>query len=266
MNNVTVVSALFNIERENMDGRKWEEYLKWFDITLKLKCPMYLFVTEEVREFVEERRLSIPTEIIVQNVEDIPYYYLKDTIQDILDSPEYSKKMMDTQRIECNHSMYPIIQYSKFSWLVKSIEENPFNTDFFFWMDAGSSRFFEDFDLTNQFPSSEAIEALESMGESFLVQENCDFYPDLFQSKELSKDYFYDNRSYVLGTMFGGHKNVIPKVSELVEKVFVEEMIKNGSVNNEQITLGYLIKKNSDMFTTYQRTNGKHMDIFRELS
>ena len=31
MKEVTIVSALFNIERENMDGRKWDEYLKWFD-------------------------------------------------------------------------------------------------------------------------------------------------------------------------------------------------------------------------------------------
>jgi hypothetical protein len=266
MNNVTVVSALFNIERENMDGRKWEEYLKWFDITLKLKCPMYLFVTEEVREFVEERRLSIPTEIVVQTVEDIPYYYLKDKIQNILNSPEYSKKMKDTKRIECNHSMYPVIQYSKFPWLMKATDENPFGTDFFFWMDAGSSRFFGDYDLNNYFPSSNAVEALESMGESFLVQENCDCYPDLFQSKELSIDYFYDNRSYVLGTMFGGHKKSIPKVFELIEKIFIDEMIKNGSVNNEQIALGYLIKKYPDIFTTYERTNGNHMDIFRELS
>ena len=29
--NVTIVSALFNIDREEMDGRKWEEYLEWFD-------------------------------------------------------------------------------------------------------------------------------------------------------------------------------------------------------------------------------------------
>ena len=53
MKDVTIVSALFNIERENMDGRKWDEYLEWFDITLKLQCPMYLFVTEDVREFVD---------------------------------------------------------------------------------------------------------------------------------------------------------------------------------------------------------------------
>ena len=45
MNKATIVSALFNIEREVMDGRPWEEYLKWFDIFLKLKTPMVLFVT-----------------------------------------------------------------------------------------------------------------------------------------------------------------------------------------------------------------------------
>jgi phosphomannomutase len=71
MKEVTIVSALFNIKRKGMDGRTWDEYLEWFDKTLKLKCPMVLFVTEDVREFVEERRLSIPTEVIVQEIEDI---------------------------------------------------------------------------------------------------------------------------------------------------------------------------------------------------
>ena len=56
MNKATIVSALFNIEREVMDGRPWEEYLKWFDIFLKLKTPMVLFVTEDLVEFVTERR------------------------------------------------------------------------------------------------------------------------------------------------------------------------------------------------------------------
>ena len=37
--------------------------------------------------------------------------------------------------------MYSIIQYSKFEWLCKAVEMNPFGSDHFFWMDAGSSRF-----------------------------------------------------------------------------------------------------------------------------
>ena len=36
-----------------------------------------------------------------------------------------------------------------------------------------------------------------------------------------------------------GHKSVIPKISEMVENIFLNEMIEKGNVNNEQIALGY---------------------------
>ena len=54
-NDVSIVTALFNIEREGMDGRDWEEYLKWFTVTLQLKCPMTIFVTEDLVDFVKEK-------------------------------------------------------------------------------------------------------------------------------------------------------------------------------------------------------------------
>ncbi|MFM1781825.1 MAG: Synechococcus phage Bellamy [Pseudomonadota bacterium] len=91
MNSVNLVTALFNIKRDGMDGRTWEEYLKWFDVTLKLKSPMTIFVSEDLREFVEERRLHSPTKIITQKVEEIPLYHLKETIDEILTS-DYFKQ------------------------------------------------------------------------------------------------------------------------------------------------------------------------------
>ena len=54
-NDVTIVSALFNIERDRMDGRDWDEYLKWFYVNLKLQCPMVLFITEDIKDLVEEK-------------------------------------------------------------------------------------------------------------------------------------------------------------------------------------------------------------------
>ena len=42
-------------------------------------------------------------------------------------------------------------------------------------------------------------------------------------------------------------------------------MIAKGNLNNEQIALGYLVKKYPDDFTIYERRNGKHLDIFTEL-
>jgi len=266
MNQTTIVSALFNIKREGMDGRTWDEYLEWFDKTLKLKCPMVLFVTEDVREFIEERRTTIPTEIGVQVIEDIPYYYLKDDIQRVLDSEEYKNKVSDSDRIECKNAMYSIIQYSKFKWMKQAIEENPHGSEFFFWLDAGGSRFFEDFDLSKEYPSPSAKKSLDDMGESVLVQMNCDFYPDLFNATSLSLDYLYDNRSFILGSMFGGHKNSVPEFCDSVEDIFLNKMIQDGNVNNEQIALGYLVKNNSDDFAVYSRTNGKHLDLFTELA
>ena len=44
-----------------------------------------------------------------------------------------------------------------------------------------------------------------------------------------------------------------------------DDMIANDNVNNEQIALGYLVKEYPDDFAIYERTNGKHLDIFSEL-
>ena len=270
---VTFVSALFDINR--VDGRKWEEYLKWFEITLKLRVPMVLFLDRDMQEFIDEKRgdlFSPPkikeylhTQTLYQTVEDIPYYGLKDQIQEILDSDRYKNDMSDPERIECKQAMYPIIQYSKFPWLTQAAEMNPHDSDYFFWLDAGGSRFFEDYDLTQNYPSEEAKKALEEMGESFLVQMNTEYYTDLVNAKTLSTDYLYDNRSYVLGSMFGGHKKSVFKVCELVHDVLTKDMLANKTINNEQIALGYLIKKYPDEFSLYERTNGKHMDLFQEL-
>ena len=91
------------------------------------------------------------------------------------------------------------------------------------------------------------------------------YYTDLANAKTLSTDYLYDNRSYVLGSMFGGHKKSVFKVCELVHDVLTKDMLANKTINNEQIALGYLIKKYPDEFSLYERTNQKHMALFHEL-
>jgi len=270
---VTFVSALFDINR--VDGRKWAEYLKWFDITLKLRVPMVLFIPPDLQEFIDKRRgdlfsekegnLYLKTQTLYQTVEEIPYYGLKDQIQEILDSDQYKKDMADPERIECKQAMYPIIQYSKFPWLTRAAEMNPHGSDYFFWLDAGGSRFFDGYDLTQNYPSEEAKKSLDEMGESFLVQMNTEYYTDLANADTLTTDYLYDNRSYVLGSMFGGHKKSIFKVCDMVHNVLMNDMIGNETINNEQIALGYLIKKYPDEFSLYERTNQKHMALFQEL-
>ena len=161
--------------------------------------------------------------------------------------------------------MYSIIQYSKFKWLTAAADSNPFDSKWFFWLDAGGSRFFDDYDVTLDYPSPNAMESFEAMGDQFLVQMNMEYYPDLADADEIPKSYLLNNRSYVLGSMFGGGINSLKKVANDVEDILVNEMIANDYVNNEQIALGYLIKENPDDYAIYERTNHKHAAIFEEL-
>lgn len=266
--NFVLVSSLFNIKREEMsgnDGRTWDDYLMWFEKTLQLKTPMIIFCEDDLVEFVKNRR-EYPTKIITHTVSEIPYYFLKDKIQMIISSEKYQKKIDVPQRIECKHPMYTVVQYSKFKWLDKAIQLNPFDSKYFFWIDAGASRHFEDFDINNQFPSQEFLDAFEQMGEKFLLQLNMEFYKELAHSESLTDDYLWDARSITCGSFFGGEIEAVKKVNQEVDNVLITKMIDNKFVNNEQIALAYLLKTKPEYFVEYRRYNGKHMDIFRELS
>lgn len=264
-NDFVIVSSLFDIRRELIDGRSWDDYLSWFDVTLKLRCPMVLFVSEETVPFIEERRIGLPTTIIPQTIEEAPYHYLKGQIDEIVSSDEYRSKIRDPGRIECLNSLYSVIQYSKFKWLEQVSKVNPFNSKFFFWLDAGGSRFFDGYDLSQDYPSDYGLNALNSIGDKFLIQMNMESYSDLANTSALTKDYLLDNRSYVLGSMFGGTENIVAEVAREIDNLFINDMLQNNFINNEQIALGYLLKRNPSTFAAYQRYNNKHMALFNEI-
>lgn len=259
---VTLVTSLYDIGRSKLDGRTWDEYLDWFSKTLKLKSPMVVFVDESLVDFVEQNRNGLPTKIVKEQIEKAPYYYLKDRIDNVIQSEEYLSKISDSSRIECKSSLYNIIQYSKFGWLDKASDENYFNSEYFLWVDAGLSRFFYDIDLNNPYPGENAKQSLMEIKDSILIQVFLSYYPDLANSKELSKDYLKDNRSYIMGGMFGAGKESIKKFRPIVDNI-LDEMLSDNLINNEQIALGYLYKKHPDLFVEF--FNEAHLHRSYEL-
>ena len=90
---VTLVTSLYNINRAELDGRKWDDYLSWFSKTLKLKSPMVIFVESDMVDFVTKHRGKLPTKIIEQSLNDIPYYSLKDRMDSVISSEDYKNKI-----------------------------------------------------------------------------------------------------------------------------------------------------------------------------
>lgn len=268
---VTLVTALYDIDRDKKgDGRTFEEYLSWFGETLKVKSPMVVFVDKSLKEFVEKHRKGLLTKVITQSIEEIPYYFLNDKIQKILDDENFKSKIGAPQRVECKMSLYNVVIYSKFPWIKKVIEENPFNSNYFMWIDAGLSKFFDQHGIStkNPYPSESAEETLIDNKDSVLIHTSMSYYPDLVNANTCTEEYFWDARTWVMAGLWGGGSEVLAKFCDMMDEVLQNKMLKNNVINNEQNAMAYLYKNNDDMFSVFENYAHLHRqyEIIAELA
>ena len=257
----TLVTALYDINRENEgDGRKFSEYLSWFKETLKIPTSMVVYVNHSLVDFVSENRKGLPTKIISQELEEVPYYFLKNNIENILNSSEYIERISDPKRLECVNSLYNIIIFSKFQWVKRAIEEDHFNSDVFLWLDAGLSRLFYEVPLTNPYPSVNALGAFEFNKDKAIIQTSMSYYPHLVNANGCSEEYFWDNRSWVMAGLWGGYKEPMIKFCDLIDDTLQNKMIGGRMINNEQIAMAYVYKNNPELFLAFQNVATIHRD------
>jgi len=263
MNSVTIVTAFFDINREkNGDGRSIAEYLQWIHKTLQLNCNLFVVTEEKFRDFfVNNRPKHLPMHLKIMTFQESHYYRYYDQIKHILASPEYRSKVLDPNRVECVLPEYCIIQYSKFHYIDIAVKENPFHSSSFFWMDAGISRFFLDADISKPYPSKSVQDFLAANPDKFLIQKRHDLetYPidDLF---------VWNSANLLSGGMFGGGKDIVLRIGEKVEQVFVNKMLKQNNVNNEQLALAMVWKDMREYFVTPHNVFGGHFSFFKLMA
>lgn len=268
---VTLVTALYDIKRDvEGDGRTFDEYLSWFAETLKVKSPMVIFVDESLKDFVENHRKGLPTKVITQSLEDVPYYFLNNRIQEVISDENYKTKIGAPQRVECNMSLYNVIIYSKFLWVKRVIEQNPFNSEYFMWIDAGLSRFFAQHGVSTEksYPSENAVQTLLDNKDSVLIHASMSYYPDIVNAKSCTEEYFWDARTWIMAGLWGGGSEILTKFCDMMDETLQEKMLKNGVINNEQNAMAYLYKNNDDMFVVFENYAHIHRqyEIIAELA
>lgn len=257
---VTLVSCFFDINREkNGDGRTIEEYLEWIKKTLQLNAKLFIVTEPKFESFFKEH-MHINTILKIINFKDLHYYKYYDQISNILQLESYKSRIRHPDRIECKLPEYNIIQYSKFHILQMAINENPFSSDFFFWIDAGISRFFLNVDITKDYPSYKSIDFFQYINDKFIIQSRNDL-----EYYNIDENFIWDSSNLLVGTMFGGSSQVISKVSDKVEEVF-QQMIEKDNVNNEQLALSIVWKKYPELFFPVKNTTNQHLIIFKSFS
>jgi hypothetical protein len=259
-NKTTIVTALYDINRENLgDGRTIDEYFTWLEKTLNLNEYFVIFIQDtlfthltNIKQSVKNKNISV----IVTKLEDIPYYKYKQSIDDILSSDTYLSSIVAPSRIECKLSLYNIIQYSKLEWLNQVIHENPYESEYFFWMDAGCSRFFDDVDTNIIWPDENKL-----LSNKIVIQGRNDL-----NSYNNWNNLHLDAVNLLCGTCFGGHKNKMLWLTKQIQATF-EHLLSKKIVNNEQIALALIWKNNPENFDVYINMNqSTHLPLFNYLS
>jgi hypothetical protein len=257
--NVTIVTALYDINRGTEgDGRTIDDYFDWFKKTLSLNARFVVFIQDSLYQRYEDMLETISNKQIVTYVtslEDVPYYKYKDRMDTILHSDEYKRIISVPTRIECKMSLYNVLQYSKLDWIKQAISNNPHNTEHFFWMDAGCSRFFENIDIAKPY-----LDLSKLQDDKILVQGRNDIYH--YSNWEIL---YRDCVNLICGTFFGGSKTAMLWLCEKINDVF-NELLDNNIVNNEQIAMALIWKQYQDKFQVYINNTNLHLPLFTHLS
>jgi hypothetical protein len=146
---------------------------------------------------------------------------------------------------------------NKIVWMSDVAKENYFNSTMFMWVDAGCSRFFENYDLNlkKQWPNLSKLNP-----EKFNIQ----IKRSLFNNLDMN-DIMYHNDHFTTATIFSGKKEIIDRI-KMESQIIFKEMLENKCINNEQIVFAMIFKKYPDLFHGLINNTYKHLPYFEYLS
>jgi len=256
---VTVVTGLYDIDREKLgDGRKMSDYIEWLRRTMLLNVSMVVYCEEGVYEQIKDVRENVHanTRFIMVTKETIEYFQYEDRVDQIVRSGDYLHKIHGSGRLEVVLPMYNLLIMNKIVWLHDVASKNYFNSTFFMWVDAGCSRFFEDYtaDRSLSWPDVSKLDE-----HKFNIQVS----PPLFYEYD-PESLMFRSEHFTTATIFSGTVGTIEKIKCEVKRVF-EYMLEHNCVNNEQIVFAMIYKSYPELFNCYVNTTQKHLPYFRYL-
>jgi len=239
MSSLTIVSGLINIGRGEMGtsfSRPFDHYKETFGKLLRaVKCPMMLFISPDLEEFVWQNRDRSNTTLRYVTAEDLrtkmPFY---DQIQKIRTNPEwFGQKGWLAESTQARLELYNPLVMSKMFWLNDTTLFNPHNTKYFLWLDGGIVNTVHDSLFGSRF-ESEVVKYMED-GALFLC---FPYKPDgeIHGFKSSAMNDFARGTKVVRvarGGLFGGSKEDINKLNGLYYS-YLNDSLNQGLMGTEE--------------------------------
>lgn len=235
-NNLTIVSGYWNVKNKYNNS-----YFNWMNSTLRINMPYVFFGSKDIIDIVKKIRHDLPTHYIELNITELDAYKYKDYII--------------TDPVHCPSVELSIIWLSKLFLIKKASDLNPFQSEFFFWVDAGICVYrnhhppLKSFDMIkiNQLPKHKWI---------FSSSDNATFFPH----------HVVDNNHYhyISGTCFILSIHIIPSIVFLFS-LLLEEKIPHRyfCFSSDQVLYTHLYRRYGD--TMFYKLGDGYGAVINEL-
>lgn len=216
--NITIVTGLWDIGREKIDGwarREFSHYKTNFFELLNSDAQMCIWIPKELEQEVKEARGDKPTRIYIKEIEDFklydPFFNKRQEIRQSEDWLSLAGWLRESPKAQLEY--YNPIVFTKFFLLNDASLFNPFNSEYFFWIDGGITNTVNKGYFSHDKVLDNLQNYLEEVNSNFL-NITFPYTPDRevhgFKKEEMAEFCKTDNVEFVArGGFFGGRKNAI---------------------------------------------------------
>jgi len=235
---LTIVSGLINIGRGEMGtsfSRSFDHYKECFSKLLTaVKCPMMLYISPDLEDFVWQYRDRSNTTIRYASVDDLKKMPFYDQIQSIRTDPAWFKqKSWLEESTQARLELYNPLVMSKMFWLNDATIFNPHNTKYFLWLDGGITNTVWDGLLGAKF-EAEVVKYMEDAALFLCFPYDADGEIHGFVASKMNEFARGANVNRVArGGLFGGTKDVINKLNGLYYS-YLSDSLSKGLMGTEE--------------------------------
>lgn len=252
------MTAFFDLGRSEWTGfeRDVNYYLERAKRICTLEDKMVFFVQPEFVNFIKEQRIhqAHQTKIIPMQIEELPCYHYMNTIEKIMHDPEFRDGLAEPSCPEVTEPLYNVVMWSKIPLVRRVVEENPFDSSHFVWLDFGMKpEILKDHRLYKPL--------LKNIPDKIKIM--CMHYPGV---EDLTiKKFLKSHSNRLAGTMLtGGGKHF-----KLLDAYFEEEVkncLNQNLVDNDQSLLALVFLKHPEIFELYYGYWGELIENYDEVT
>ena len=229
----TCVTGYWNVKNKHDN-----KFIEWFNKTLKINCTYVIFGDKLSIELMKFYRQDLPSIYIELDITEFHTY-------------KYKNKMI-SHPIHCPSIELNLIWNEKIFLIKKAYEMNPFNSNFFCWVDAGICIYRDKYPPSKLFPNPRKIINLPI--NKFIYSSSSSYDEKLVRNN----NYYH----HISGTTYILHKNIIPYFTKLYD-TYLTKLVDKNNIWTEQVILTHIYKDNKKLFHKLCSGYGTVFDVLK---